>query len=537
MPGPGRPPAPDAAAETRLDGLGAEARRLLGRAAACLDRLDAGAAVPLLRGALALAPEHPEVLRLWGVACVQQGRAHDAVTAFRRAIARRPGDALLHNNLGSALRGAGDIDSAMEAFQHACALAPGLAAAWYNLGKTLKLAMRTHEADAALRRAVQLAPRHASAWTVHGDNLKALGRVEESAQAYRHALGLEPATALAWWGLANIKTLALDETDIERLQTLAGRSDIGGADRALVHFALAKALEDQQRWDEAWRTYAEANALRRSQQPWDAAGFSRHVDAIIEAFRPDALAGTADATLGAEVVFIVSLPRSGSTLAEQVLAAHPAVEGAGELPVLPALIAEESRRRGRTFPDWVGELDGTAWTRLGQAYLERTAQWRATKPIHVDKGLDNWLYLGAAATMLPRARFVHCTRDPLETALSCWRQWFNAGQRFSYGLADIAACLADHSRAMRAWRAQWPGRIVAQSLERLQADPEDSIRALLAGLHLGFDPACLAPHATERAVRTASAAQVRQPLQRNTGRADAYGRNLDELRRLVAAAS
>lgn len=526
---------PHDAAGDRLAGLGAEARRLLDVAARHLGRSDATAAIPVLRGALALAPDHPELLRLWGIACVQEGRASDAVTSFRRAIAKRPGDALLHNNLGSALHAAGDTASAIEAFRQACALAPGLAAAWYNLGKTLKLAMRTRDADAALRRALELEPRHATAWRVHGDNLKALGRIEQSARAYRRALELDPAAALAWWGLANIKTLALQPSDADHLQALAARADIDGADHALIHFALAKALEDQQRWDEAWQVYATANAIRRRQQPWNAPDFSRHVDAIREAFAMPGPVAAADQDLGSQVIFVVSLPRSGSTLVEQVLAAHPAVEGAGELPVLPALIAEESRKRGRAYPDWIGELDGEDWTRLGHAYLERTATWRERKPRHADKGLDNWLYLGAAATMLPRARFIHCTREPLETALSCWRQWFNAGQRFSYDLEAIAAFLDDHARAMGAWHSRWPERIFEQALEHLQLEPERNIRALLAALDLDFDAACLAPHAAGRDVRTASAAQVRQPLQRTTRRAHAYGRNLDELRRLIAS--
>jgi tetratricopeptide (TPR) repeat protein len=382
----------------RRSGLSAEVARLLDQAGAHLDRRDAKAAAPMIAGALALAPDHPEVLRLAAVAAVLEGRPADAIAALRHALASRPDDALLHNNLGS---------------------------------------------------------------------------------------------------------------------------------------ALAKALEDQDRYADAHRVLEAANALRREQQPWDRAKFGEEVDAILAAFGGPAPAPRDD--FGREAIFIVSLPRSGSTLVEQIVAAHPGVEGAGELPDLSIVIDEESRRRGQRFPAWAAAADAADWRRLGERYLERTARWRRRRPRFTDKSLLNVPYVGAAAAMLPGARFVHCRRDPVETALSCYRQWFAQGQAWSYAIDDIAAFRRGHERLMALWEARLPHALHTVVHETLVAEPETSVRGLLHFLGLTFDPACLAFHRSERSVRTASAAQVRQPLRRDTGRADRYGALLDPLRRALAS--
>jgi tetratricopeptide (TPR) repeat protein len=521
-------------AQGRLAGLSAEAVRLLECAGQFLDRRDRVAAETALAGARALAPEHPEVLRLSAVALVLGGRAADAVAALRRALSARPDDPLLHNNLGSALAAAGDAENAIDAFRRACELAPTLSAAWYNLGKTLKLRGESAAAHEALERALELAPRHVGARIVYADNLKALGRIDDAASAYRQALAIDPGAAHAWWGLANLKTVRFGATDVEALERLFTKGDPSRTDRPAIGFALAKALEDQDRYADAFAVLHQANALRRAEQPWDAAAFGREVDAILAAFAEPPQAQSAER--GSEIIFIVSLPRSGSTLVEQILAAHPEVEGAGELTDLPAVIGEESRRRGVAFPGWVRDATPDDWRRLGERYLERTQRWRSSRGRSTDKSLLNVPYIGAAAAMLPGARFVRCRREPLETALSCYRQWFNQSQAFSYSLDDIVAYMRDHERLMSFWSRRLPGACHTVVHERLLAEPEATIRELLEFCGLPFDARCLEFHRSERSVRTASAAQVRQPLRPDTARADRYGALLDPLREALARA-
>ncbi|MET0232989.1 MAG: sulfotransferase [Rhodanobacteraceae bacterium] len=521
-------------AQRRLAGLAPEVARLLDQAGWLLQRRDATGAEAPLASARALAPDHPEVLRLSAVAAIQLRRAGDAIAWLERALLGCPDDPLLLTNLGSAMNARGDAPGAIVAFRRAGELAPNLAAAWYNLGKTLKLIGDSAGAHDALERALAIEPFHAAARVVYGDNLKALGRIDEAASAYRAALREEPSAAHAWWGLANLKTIPFAAADADALAVHFRDNRTG--DRPALGFALAKALEDQDRHGEALDVLHEANALRRRQQPWDAAAFSREVDAIAAAFAT-LPAATGDDAFGREAIFIASLPRSGSTLAEQIIASHPEVEGAGEITDLASVIAEESARTRIAWPAWVARSDRAGWHRLGARYLERTARFLTERPRFTDKALSNWLNLGAAAAMLPGARFVHCRRDPVETALSCYRQWFNRGQAWSYALDDIAAYWRDHERLMQVWKERLPGRIFTLEHETLLAEPEATVRALLDFLGLAFDARCLEPHRSARSIRTASAAQVREPLARQTDRASRYGALLDPLRRAIANAS
>jgi hypothetical protein len=242
------------------------------------------------------------------------------------------------------------------------------------------------------------------------------------------------------------------------------------------------------------------------------------------------LPAPADPTLGHDVIFIVGLPRSGSTLFEQVLAAHAEVEGASELPDLEQVLGEESACRRLPLLQWIDAVDTDDWQRLGRRYLELTARWRKDKPRHTDKLPSNWLLCGVLGAMLPGARIVDARRDALEAGWSCYKQQFYRLPHFACTLTDIAAYIRDYERSMAAWQAAAPQRIRIQRYEALLAEPEHEIRALLAFCGLPFDPACLDHQHAKRNVRTASAAQVRQPLQRDTARAAHYGALLDPLR-------
>ena len=237
------------------------------------------------------------------------------------------------------------------------------------------------------------------------------------------------------------------------------------------------------------------------------------------------------------MIFIVGLPRSGSTLFEQILAAHPQVEGASELQDLGMVIQQESVRRGVPYPQWIPQASAADWQRLGRDYLARTARWRATRPRFTDKLPDNWKHAGVLRAMLPGATVIETRRDPLETAWSCFKQQFYSQPHFANTLADIGACLRGCERALDAWRARDPARLRLHRYEDLLADPEAAVRRLLADCGLAYDPACLHFHAATRSVRTASAAQVRQPLRRDTARAAAYGDLLDPLRHALELAA
>jgi tetratricopeptide (TPR) repeat protein len=513
----------------RLSGLSPRVARMAQEAAAAIDRRHLGDARRSLVAASVLAPGHPEILRLQGVLSHLEGRINDAVATLRDALAVAPDDTLILNNLGISLRESGDADRAIEMFERATLLDPDLAAAFFNLGKTLKSQARPEEALPHLQRALELSPTHVPARIVLGDSLKALGQIDDAAQAFRDALRLNPRNAQAWFSLANIKTIPLTLREANQLEQLLRERSLNDDDRVRMGFTLAKALEDNAQYEKSFAALSEANRCKRRHMPWDAARFSSEIRAILEACARPSVA-TAPSAQGGEVIFIVSLPRSGSTLTEQILAAHPEIEGASELPDLPDVINQESQRRGEEFAVWYGKATADDWERLGKEYLHRTRRWRENKPRFTDKGLANWQSVAAALAMLPAARIVVCRRDPLETCLACFVQLFARGQHFSYAIDDVVAYWQDFDQLCRHWLDIYPGQVRDMVYEELLEEPERVTRELLTFCGLSFEPACLRFHEASRSVRTASAAQVRQPLRRDTARADRYGSALDELR-------
>jgi tetratricopeptide (TPR) repeat protein len=381
---------------------------------------------------------------------------------------------------------------------------------WFNLGRNLQLQGDSLGAAEALSQAFARAPDLLPAAILLADALVHLGRFDEAAARYRDALRLHPACGDAWRGLSNIKTRPLSDADGEALRAQLRRADLRDEDRIAIAYALGKHEEDRGCHPEAFAALAQANALLRQRAPWSRQAFEGFVDAALVATK--ALPPPLDPTLGREAIFIVGLPRSGSTLFEQILAAHPEVEGASELPDLGEVVQAESRRRNKPFPQWIHDASADDWHRLGVDYLARTARWRAQRPRFTDKMPENWKLAGMLRAMLPGATVLDVRRDPLETGWSCFRQQFYQLPHFSCDLADIGAYLRGCERAMDAWRARDPARIHLHRYEELLADPEARIRALLEACGLPFDPRCLAFHAATRSVRTASAAQVREPL-------------------------
>jgi tetratricopeptide (TPR) repeat protein len=518
-------------AGTRLQGLSPAAVQQVVAAAQAIESGGPDIAAARLAPVLAANPDHPEVLRVQAGILNLRGDFRGAASVMRRAIQGRPDDALYYNTLGSILGSASEFEAAIASLRRACELQPDLAIAWFNLGVMLTRSVRHAEAIEALQRAVSLDPHYMPARALLGDMLRAENRMPEASAEYRRMIAEQPWAGIAWWGLADLKTLRLGKEDLEQMQRAVRDPRAQDDDRIAMGFAIARALDDQGRHAESLEALAGANAIARRRQQWNAARFSESISMILDAFTPPP-AGASDPTLGNEVIFIPSLPRSGSTLVEQILASHSEVNGPGELPDLPLTLGEEARRRGKSFLQAAAEMTPSDWQRLGKRYLERTARWRERRPISTDKLPGNWYYIGAIRAMLPGAKIIACRRDPLETCFSCYRQRLD-GNEYTRTFEDLAAYWHDYDRATRHWRALHPTRVYEHLYEGLLEDPESSIRELLEFCGLRFEEACLHFHETDRDVRTPSAMQVRQPLRRDTARAPAYGALLDPLRRAL----
>jgi tetratricopeptide (TPR) repeat protein len=479
---------------------------------------------------LALAPNDADALRMLGIAAQHRGDHARAADCFRRVLPAWPEDADLRLGLGIALYERGETGEAMTHLRRACELAPASGAAWFNLGEALWRQAQTEEAIAVLRRALELAPAHLPARLSLAKAQASLGQVDAAIAGFREVLRLDPGNAEGWFGLSNLNTVRFDAADAAGLRRALARGDLSPRHRELLSFTLAKALEDQGDYAQAFETFRLANASRRQRVRWDAAGEHRRVEAIQRIFAHD-MPPPLDPGLGREAILIVSIPRSGSTLVEQILASHPEVEGANEIKDMPQVIDAETRRRRSAFPLWAPDATAADWQRLGQEYLARTAHWRETRPRFTDKSLVTWYLVGAALAMLPAARVVVVRRDPVETCLACFRQCFTEQSGFTCDLDEMADYCIDFLRLTRFWLERYPGRVLDLEYETLTAEPEPTIRRLLDFCGLPFDPACLEFHKTSRAVLSApSAAQVRQPMRRDTARSARYGDKLDRLR-------
>jgi len=489
-----------------------------------------------IRQALALAPDDADALRMLGVMAQHRGDHATATDCFRRVLPVWPEDAELRVGLGIALHERGEIDEAMSQLQRACELAPASASTWFNFGEACWRQARTEDAIAALRRALELAPAHLQARLSLAKAQASLGRIDDAVAGFRAVLRLDPGNAEGWFGLSNLNTVRFDASDAASLRRAMARGAQSPRDRELLGFSLAKALEDQGDYAQAFEMFRQANVSRRQRVHWNASGERRRVEDIQRVFTHD-MSPAPDPALGREVIFIVSVPRSGSTLVEQILASHPEVEGANEIKDMSQVIDAETRRRHSAFPLWASDATAQDWQRLGKEYLARTAPWRKAKPRFTDKSLVTWYLVGAARAMLPAARVVVVRRDPVETCLACFRQLFTEQSGFTCDLDEMADYCIDFIRLTRFWLERYPDRVFDLEYETLVAEPEPTIRRLLDFCGLPFEPACLEFHKTSRTVlSTPSAAQVRQPLRRDTARSTRYGDKLDGLRRRLREA-
>jgi len=531
------PPAPDLAKiNARLSLLPPPLPELIQRIGDALALGDLRTAQAALAYALTLAPTQPDVLRLYGLLLTRLGNLHAAVANFEAALRAAPDDAMGYWQYAQVCEEAGDLAKALQLRESAAQRLPDSPMAWADLGEHLARHRRPDQALAPLNRAIRLASDYAPAQLKLGDALVSCGRVEEGAAAMRRALAIEPAFGAAWLSLAGIKTVPVTDAEAEQMRELLRGQDIDEGERTAVEFALAKVCEDRGCCDEAYKILIDANARRKRELgPWDTGKFLTQVRRAEEVFAaPHAVAE--NQRLGGEVIFVVGMPRSGTTLVEQILASHPEVQGAGELGELAQVLTEESSRLQRHYPDWVPAASTQDWQRLGERYLELTARFRAEHAYFSDKMPSNWQALGAIRAMLPGARILICRRDPLENCWSCFKQFFPRGWEFTYDINQLALFWKAFDRAASWWAARDPGYVREQAYEALTENPEAEIRAMLEFCGVPFDPACLAFHRARRSVHTLSAAQVRQPMRRHAATAAAYGTLLDPLRTALGIA-
>ncbi len=474
-----------------------------------------------LRDHLARHAQDTEALRLLAETYEQQARFADAETLLIQALDREPGHHGMRFTLANVLFQQQKAPEALPHLERLLALDPA-DPAYRNLMAGCLALVGDFDRAIAMNEALLAAyPRQPRIWLNHGHALRTVGRRAEAVEAYRRAIALAPHLGDAYWSLANLKVAPLSAADEAAMQTQLSRPDLAAEDRLHLHYALGKALEDRGEDAEAMTHYLAGAKLRRQITPYDAKSLTALVARSKTLYTAPFLTARAGAgSPNPDPIFILGLPRSGSTLIEQILASHSAVEGVMELPDM-GVIAEGlmslDRMVGETaYPDVIARLSGADLKALGELYLDRTRiHRRLGRPFFIDKMPNNFRHVGLILLSLPKAKIIDARRHPLGACFSAFKQHFHQGQNFSYDLTDLGLYYRDYVDLMAHFEAVAPGRVTRVIYEDLVEDTEVQVRRLLDACSLPFEAACLKFHENPRAVRTVSSEQVRRPIFRD----------------------
>ncbi len=491
-------------------------------------------AVARYRRALELEPDYAEAHCNLGVMLNDQGKPVEAVARYRRALKLKPDFAAAHNNLGNALKDQGKLAEAVACYRRALQLKPDFAEAHNNLGNALKDQGKADEAVASYRRALELDPHNADVHNNLGSALEEIGEFQAAEGCFRAALGHNSRFALAHYKLAELLGGKLPQQDLAAQHRLLQERELTDSERLLLHFGLAQVLDARGEYAEAAAHLDRGNAMQSSEwrnrgKEYDPKEHESFITRMIRVFVPDFFQWVRGFGLESELpVFVVGLPRSGTTLIEQILASHCQVFVAGEITLARDTMAALGGQ-GADSIEGVGRLDRPTAHRLASRHLERLRAFSGAALRIVDKTPENYLYLGLLASLFPRAKLIHCRRDLRDVAVSCWMTHF-AVVPWASDQQHMASRFHEYQRLMEHWRKVLPVSLLEVDYEETVVDLEGVARKLVTWCGLAWDPACLEFQQTKRPVRTASAVQVRQPIYgTSVGRWKHYERALASL--------
>jgi tetratricopeptide (TPR) repeat protein len=485
--------------------------------------------------ALELRPDYAEALCNRGNALHELKRFEEALASYERALDLRADFPEALCNRGLTLHELRRFAEALASYEHALNLRPNYAEALCNRGNALKELNQFKEALASYDHALGARPDYAEAHNNRGVALMQLGRLSEARAALEHAVELAPRKAKYRRDLGNITRFVAGDAHVNALEKLVEDSATASVgDRIELHFALAQAYEDLGRHAEAFTRWLDGNALKRRQIAYDEAATLGMLDRVRAAFTSEFIRTWQDVGNPSSLpIFIVGMARSGSTLVEQILASHEKVFGSGELRHFGAAVNEMQTKFGGllSFPEQASAVTEDDFRNLGARYLAELQQLAPAAARITDKMPMNFMFAGLIHLALPNAIIIHTVRDPVDTCLSCFSKLFSDGHNHTYDLAELGRYYRHYQALMAHWhRVLPPGRILDVRYEDVVADLEGQARRVIAHCRLSWDPHCLAFHKTERAVRTASAAQVRQPIYNSAvGRWRVHGEALQPL--------
>jgi len=476
-------------------------------------------------------PEHVGAKEFLINRALETGRARWAEELARSLVRKMPEQSKWWLKLSSALARQDQLVEAQEAVQQVLSIEPDLEEARMLLGSIFVRDNRFADALSQYDAVLQQNPNNIAALAQKGSALKTLGRQHESIQCLRRCMELDRSFGEAAWSLSNLKTYRFSDDEVVNIKAVLAVENLKDKDAVHFNYALGKAYEHRQQWDQAFAAYQTANRIKQQSAIWNADEFSAQVDQIIATFTPQLLqqhhnSGVDDSS----PIFVLGLPRSGSTLQEQILSSHSQVEGTRELPYIPWIAQRLNRKPNPmcqdNYPLGAGQLEADQWQLLGTQFLAQAKRHRQTEaPFFIDKLPNNFLYVGLILLAMPNAKIINTVRNPMDNCFGCFKQLWAEGQNFTYDLEDLGRYYRDYHRLMAHWQAIFGDKIFSVNYEAVVANLETNVQELLDYCGLPMEEQCLRFHETERAVNTASSEQVRQPIYSS---AVAYWRHFEE---------
>jgi tetratricopeptide (TPR) repeat protein len=461
-------------------------------------------------------------MRLWARLGIQQERFADAEVLLQQAVKVTPGFSRAWADLCSAQMEQKKFDDVMKSANRLIKLRPYSPEGHIWLATACSSAGQHEDAIESFDKALEIAPDHVGAMCGKGNSCRTIGDQDGAIEAFRRSIETNPLHAEAYWSLANLKTFRFEDQEVDDMLALLGDERIPPEGQVQLNNALGLEFDGRNEYGRSFEFIDRGNRLRREQEFYDRIENEERIDLTIEVFSQQFLednAGYGDPDPAP--IFIVGLPRSGSTLLEQILSSHSRVDGTHELADLGAIIQNNRKLTGlqkfhadetRRYPMTIASLDADEFERLGSEYIERTRRHRGDRPFFTDKNPNNFVHVGLLQLILPNAKIINARRHPLDSCYGSYKQLFASGQPFTYDLVEIGEYYLQYQRLMEHWHVVLPGKVLDVQYEDVVADLESQVRRILDYCELDWEDSCLRFHETNRSVKTASSEQVRQPI-------------------------
>jgi len=482
-------------------------------------------------------PDDPRALSRCAVVYAESNELENAARLMEKAIVLEPGNARHYANLGLMYQRLHRLPLAEDVLNRCLALDPKNAMVWVTLGNVQREDSRPNDALASYRRALQCGPPLAGIYNNIGLAYQEMGNLEEALEHFRRAISIAPDYVEAYRNLSHIKEFSSFDDEARAMTGLLERGTLPDHQRMLLAFSLGKVCDDIGDYDRAFAHFSEANRIRRESEPYDFSAQIELVRRIREMFTPRIFERFRDVGGGdATPIFIIGMPRSGTSLVEQILASHSTVFGAGELHLLHDLVASSTRSTGsrpRPYPESLAAWTPEEYREIGARYITSIRRLDSSAKRITDKMPHNFLYAGLIRLVLPQATIIHCRRNPVDTCVSCFTNYFRSGHEYASDLADVGRYYRLYEDLMAHWRTVIPGGLFEVQYEELVSDKEAVTRRLLDFCNLPWEEQCLRSHAVSRPVKTLSVSQVRREVY--TSSVDRWRRYADHLGPLLAA--